>query len=126
MKAVTITSGAEYSKEYSEELAISWNAQGARVVISAPKKKTPDAGERTLAKRIPAAARKINASSVGAQSMKNVSRRTSLKKNQSATTRLASTPIASFVTSTRSPGFSAGSVGPSQPNQMTSFGCSVR
>jgi hypothetical protein len=45
---------------------------------------------------------------------------------QAETTRLASTPIASFTTSTRSPGFSAGSVGPSQPNQMTSFGCRVR
>lgn len=123
---MTITSGAENSKEYSEELPMSWNAQGARVVTSAPKKKTPDAGERTLAKRIPAAMRKINASTVGAQMTKYASTASSLKNNQAKTTRLASTPIASFATSTTSPGLSAGSVGPSQPNQMTSFGWSVR
>src|SRR5262249_9779109 len=40
-------------------------------------------------------------------------------------TRFASTPIASFTTSTRSPSFSAGSVGPSQPNQMMSSGHTV-
>lgn len=48
------------------------------------------------------------------------------RRRYSATTRLDSTPIASLTTSTRSPGLSAGSVGPSQPNQITSFGCSVR
>lgn len=42
------------------------------------------------------------------------------------TTRLPSTPIDSHTTSTRSPCFKAGSVGPSQPNQTTSPGCRVR
>jgi hypothetical protein len=56
---------------------MSWNTQGARVVTSAPKKNRPDAGDRTLAKRIPAATRKINPSSVGAQRMKNASTATS-------------------------------------------------
>jgi glutathione S-transferase len=41
-------------------------------------------------------------------------------------TRFESTPIASFATSTRSPASSAGSVGPSQPNQTTSPGWSVQ
>ena len=41
-------------------------------------------------------------------------------------TRFASTPICSFITSTRSPDCSAGTVAPSQPNQITSPGCKVR
>jgi hypothetical protein len=41
---------------------------------------------------------------------------------EARTTRFERTPMASFATSTRSPGRSAGTVGPSQPNQMTSSG----
>ena len=87
---------------------------------------SPDSKWIAFAKRLPSYYHVIQVVNTETGDSRQRRRRVARRQDQALTTGFESTPIASFTTSTTSPACRSGSVGPSQPSQITSPGCSVR